>query len=120
MAGKFKLPKSLRRTFVVEEETTTQGGDGRPKKAWTEVARFDGMLSESTYRELQLSAGQSFTITNLVTQPGAPVAKLRQRLRLVPRPGHPVRLWTVEGVENPADLGAVTVYQCEEVTPGAG
>lgn len=110
------LPRAICKEFTVEKEQTTLNERGSQIKAWTPSGSFEGVITESSsYNRYgrdsrNLEKQPQHPYTHKVVHEGLPMAQVGDRLVFNGR------YFYVVNTENPAEMGLVTLYKCEERT----
>lgn len=107
--GRFR-PGNLFKDFWVESKITSLTSRGRPTSSFgkDEAVHFLAVLAEAKPTEIERFRQIDHPITHTITQQGRPKAKAKDRLI------HDGRIFYVQGVDNPGDLGLWTIYYAEE------
>lgn len=103
-------PGNLFKDFWVESKITSLTSRGRPTSSFgkDEAVHFLAVLAEARPTEIGRFRQIDHPITHTITQQGRPKARAKDRLI------HDGRIFYVQGVDNPGDLGLWTIYYAEE------
>lgn len=103
-------PGNLYKSFVVEENRTITGKNGRPRTTYTRDGNrtLRGALAEATNQQRIEWQQLQHPITHTIVQDGRPKAKPEDKLIL----GN--RVFLIQGVQEPGSIGVCTIYYVEE------
>lgn len=103
-------PGNLFKDFWVEKKSTEITARGRPKSEYDKESAVHllGVLAEAKPAEMERFKQLDHPITHTITQRGRPKAQAKDRLI------HGSRLFYVQGVDEPGELGLWTIYYAEE------
>lgn len=103
-------PGNLFKDFFVEPRTTAIGGRGRQAITYDTAGTTHllAVLAEAKPDEIERFKQTEHPITHTITQRGRPKAKAGDRLV------HGGRLFYVQGIDEPGELGIWTIYYAEE------
>lgn len=102
-------PGNLFRYFSVEKQCASVDGHGRPTQSYQPSQRkVKGVLADATPVEKEQWQQVNHQITHTITQPGPPVAIEGDRLL------YNGRVFYVQGIVHPGDLGLWTIYYAVE------
>lgn len=106
----YMRPGNLYKDFIIEECKSLVGKSGRPQTSYSSDGTkvLKGALAEATPKQKVEWSQLQHPITHTIVQDGKPKAKAEDKLIL----GN--RVFLVQGVDNPGDIGVCTVYYVEE------
>lgn len=101
---------NLFKDFWVEEKDTTLSARGRARSEFKQddPRHIMAVLAEAQPSEIERFRQLEHPITHTITQRGRPRAKAGDRIV------HGSRIFYVQGVDEPGDLGLWTIYYAEE------
>lgn len=106
----FLRPGNLFKDFFVEKKGASVSGRGRVKGSYNQekAEHFLGILAGAQTNEIERFRQLEHPITHTITHKGRPKAKEGDRLV------HGSRIFYVQGVDDPGELGAWAIYYAEE------
>lgn len=103
------LPGKLFRYFAIDNRNASLDSHGRPIQNYTDTGeKLKAVLADATPVEREQWQQVNHMVTHTITQPGKPSAKEGDRLR------YNDRVFYIQGVVHPGDLGIWTIYYAEE------
>lgn len=109
MAALYNRPSELWKDFFVEMKTEQQNSRGRSIDHYESVGELFKAILNGAMPEQKLYYEQlQHPITHVISHRGKPRAKEGDRLVMKDR------VFYVQGVDDPGDLGVWTLYYCEE------
>lgn len=103
-------PGNLWKDFAVEHDCVTLNAQGRPRSSFDaeNPRRLCAVLAQATPEEKELYRQRAHPISHTLTQRGRPVARVGDRLI------HGARIFIIQGVDEPGELGLWTIYYAKE------